>query len=133
MEITEAQVGGATVVVLVGDIDLETSPQLRSALKAVAARVKAAPASPDARLILDFTGVTYIDSSGLATLIEYYQTIRGGPARLALASVAKRVRSAFELVRLNEIFPLHESVAAALQSFPAVPNPEPSSQQAAQQ
>ena len=128
MEITEAQVDGATVMTLVGDIDLETSPQLRSALKAVAARVKAAPTpnGPDSRLILDFSGVTYIDSSGLATLIEYYQTIRGGPARLALASVAKRVRSAFELVRLNEIFPLHESVAAALQSFP-------SSQQAAQQ
>jgi len=129
MEITEAQVGGATVMTLVGDVDLETSPQLRSALKAVAVRVKAAPASPDSRLILDFTGVTYIDSSGLATLIEYYQTIRGGPARLALASVAKRVRSAFELVRLNEIFPLHENVAEALRSFQAGPASEPAAPQ----
>jgi len=129
MEITEAQVDGATVMTLVGDIDLETSPQLRSALKAIAARVKAAPQDPAARLVLDFSGVTYIDSSGLATLIEYYQTIRGGPARLALASVAKRVRSAFELVRLNEIFPLHENVAEALRSLPAVPDPQQSAQQ----
>jgi anti-sigma B factor antagonist len=114
MEITERQAGSATVLALSGDIDLETSPALRAALKEKAAQAKASPQGPSARLVLDFAAVTYIDSSGLATLIEYFQTTRGSGGKLALAAVAPRVRGAFELVRLDEIFPLHPGVDEAL-------------------
>lgn len=120
MEITERQVADATVLALSGDVDLETSPQLRTVLKTLAQQAKADPAGPATRLVLDFSAVSYIDSSGLATLIEYFQTTRGLGAKLALAAVSARVRGAFELVRLDEIFPLHPGVAEALEAVGAV-------------
>ncbi len=116
MEITERQVEGISVLALSGDVDLETSPALRDALRK----------RPPGPLVVDFSGVAYIDSSGLATLIEYYQKA-GKAARAAgrpsvvLAGLSARVRGAFELVRLNEIFPAHPGVAeavAAIQSQP---------------
>jgi anti-sigma B factor antagonist len=120
MEITARQEGDATVLVVTGDIDLETSPALRTVLKAQAEKAKSGKAQGTAAaLVLDFSGVGYIDSSGLATLIEYYQTVRDGGRGPALANVSQRVRSAFELVRLNEIFPFYANVDEALQAVRA--------------
>ncbi len=120
MEITERQVEGVPVLALAGDIDLETSPELRS-------RLQERPCGP---LVLDFSAVNYIDSSGLATLIEHYQKMnkspgsdKGAPAapkpRLFLAGLSPRVRGAFELVRLNEIFPDYPDVAQAVRAVAA--------------
>lgn len=117
MEITERQVDGVSVLVLAGDVDLETSPVLRAALQK----------RPPGPLVVDFTAVAYIDSSGLATLIEYYQK-SGKAARAAgnaksfvvLAALSPRVRGAFELVRLNEIFPVHPGVDEAVLAVKAL-------------
>ncbi len=107
MEVREQTQDGVPVVAIIGDVDLESSPKLREVL-----RPKAASKCP--RLLLDFTGVNYIDSSGLATLIEYFQSAQGYGGKLALAGLSPRVRSVFEIVRLQEIFSLHPDVAAAL-------------------
>ena len=82
------------VVSITGDIDLENSPKLREFLKP-----KASQKTPS--LLLDFAGVNYIDSSGLATLIEYFQAVQGFKGKLALASLSPRVKNVFEIVRLE--------------------------------
>jgi anti-sigma B factor antagonist len=119
MEITERQVDGVSILVLSGDIDLETSPALRSVLQ------KREPGP----LVVDFTAVAYIDSSGLATLIEYYQKTGKAaraagherpPSQVVLAGLSPRVRGAFELVRLNEIFPAHSGVDEAVVAIRAL-------------
>ncbi len=107
MQITERMEGDIPVVSIVGDIDLETSPQLRDFLKP-----KSSSKTP--RLLLDFSGVNYIDSSGLATLIEYFQAVQGFKGRLALASLSPRVKNVFEIVRLEQIFSIHPDVPSAL-------------------
>ena len=58
----------------------------------------------DGKALLDFTAVAYIDSSGLATLIEYYQSARSFSGKFALCSLSSRVRSSFDLMRLSEVF-----------------------------
>ena len=55
-------------------------------------------------ILLDFTEVNSIDSSGLATLVEYYKSARSYAGRMAVAGLNNRVRSIFDLVRLGEIF-----------------------------
>jgi anti-sigma B factor antagonist len=103
------------VLRLAGEIDLSTSPELRARLQQHA-KAKC-PA-----LVLDFSEVRYIDSSGLATIVEYVQHARAFDGRLALAHVSDRVRTIFELVRLHEILPIHPTVAeaaAALRSEPS--------------
>ena len=64
-------------------------------------------------ILLDFSEVKYIDSSGLATLVEYYQKSRSYSGQLALAGMSNRVRSVFDLVRLNEILSIYPDVAEA--------------------
>src|SRR5277367_3560454 len=107
MQITEHTEDTIPVVSITGDIDLETSPQLRDFLKPKSS--KKTPA-----LLLDFSGVNYIDSSGLATLIEYFQAVQGFKGRLALAALSPRVKNVFEIVRLEQIFAIYPDVPNAL-------------------
>jgi len=107
MQITERAEGSVPIVSITGDIDLETSPQLREFLK-----TKSAAKTPF--LLLDFGGVNYIDSSGLATLIEYFQAVQAVHGKLALVSLSPRVKNVFEIVRLEQIFSLYPDIPSAL-------------------
>jgi anti-sigma B factor antagonist len=91
---------------LTGEIDLQHSPRLRRLLQQ-----KARQKAP--LILLDFQGVKYIDSSGLATLVEYFKISRGYSGRVAIAGLSERVRSIFDLVRLGEVFPLFPSEVEA--------------------
>jgi anti-sigma B factor antagonist len=110
MQITVRTEENIPIVSIVGDIDLASSPKLREFLKP-----KSAQKTP--RLLLDFTGVNYIDSSGLATLIEYFQAVQGFGGKLALAALSPRVKNVFEIVRLEQIFSLHPDIPSALASL----------------
>ena len=112
MEISEHAEGTIPVVAITGDVDLESSPKLRDFLKP-----KSAQKTP--KLLLDFSGVNYIDSSGLATLIEYFQAVQGFGGKMALASLSPRVKNVFEIVRLEQIFSLYPDVPAALAALNA--------------
>ena len=112
MQITERTEDGIPVVSITGDVDLESSPKLREFLKPKSA--KKVPA-----LLLDFTAVNYIDSSGLATLIEYYQGVQSYKGKLALACLSPRVKNVFEIVRLEQIFSLHPDIPTAIAALKA--------------
>jgi anti-sigma B factor antagonist len=112
MQITERTEENIPVISITGDIDLENSPKLRDFLKP-----KAAQKVP--RLLLDFAGVNYIDSSGLATLIEYFQSVQGFGGKLALAALSPRVKNVFEIVRLEQIFSLYPDIPSALKALTA--------------
>ncbi|HUB66882.1 MAG TPA: STAS domain-containing protein [Candidatus Methylacidiphilales bacterium] len=112
MQISERTEDAVPVVSITGDIDLETSPQLRTFLRA-----KASQKTP--KLLLDFGGVNYIDSSGLATLIEYFQSVQSSGGKLVLAALSPRVKNVFEIVRLEQVFSLHPDIAAGLAALKA--------------
>ena len=112
MEIAEKKERDVAILVIKGEIDLHVSPSLRTALKA-----KAQAKTP--RLLLDFAAVGYIDSSGLATLIEYYQSARAYQGKLALCALSSSVRSSFDLVRLTEVFSIFPTEAEALKALAA--------------
>ena len=107
MQITERTEESIPIISITGDIDLETSPKLREFLKP-----KSSKKTPC--LLLDFGGVNYIDSSGLATLIEYFQGVQGFGGKLALAALSPRVKNVFEIVRLEQIFSIYPDVPNAL-------------------
>jgi anti-sigma B factor antagonist len=97
MELTEQTNEGIDMLLIKGDIDLHHSPQLRTLL-----RGKISSKCP--ALLVNFSEVNYIDSSGIATLVEYFQGCRNFSGKMALAALNPRVKSVFELVRLNEVF-----------------------------
>jgi len=112
MQIEKKTDQGVTTLILAGEIDLHASPTLRAELQSVAA--DHAPT-----LLVDFSNVDYIDSSGLATFIEYVREAAPFKGKLALFGLKKKVRTIFDLVRLNELFTIAETADAALASLAA--------------
>jgi anti-sigma B factor antagonist len=90
-----------------GDVDLSTSPRLRDAVLSVFDR--------EARhVVVDLKEVPYMDSSGIATLVEALKLARQSNARLTLAAMRSAVESVFELAYLKQVFEVAASVEAAL-------------------
>ena len=85
------------VLSISGEIDLHESPQLKQALEPMIK--KKTP-----RVVVDFTGVSYIDSSGLAVFIETMQRIQAYGGKFAFYGLRDNVRAIFELARLDQIF-----------------------------
>ena len=115
MQARERNEDGVTIVAIEGEVDLACSPELRDILHAHAEARRPA-------LLLDFAGVSYVDSSGLATLVEYVRLAQEFAGRFALAAVTQRVRTILDLVRLSEVFPIYPTVAEAKVAL-AAPSP----------
>ncbi|MCR4439572.1 MAG: STAS domain-containing protein [bacterium] len=110
MEVRVRQEGGADIVEVAGEVDLFSSPEVRKALLSLAKK-----RSP--LIIVDLARVSYMDSSGLATLIEGLQMARAHQGEFKLASLREEVLEVFELTRLVDVFEIHDDVAQALASL----------------
>lgn len=103
-EITEQQ--GVTVIALKGEVDLDNSPAARKLLL---------ESIDDAnRVLVDLSDVTYIDSSGVASLVEALQVSKKNDTGFALAAASEPTRRVLELARLDKVFTIYETVEAAL-------------------
>lgn len=80
-----------------GDVDMSTSPALRETMRK---HLKPGTRS----LLLELSEVPYMDSSGIATLVEALQLSQRHGIRFALASLAPSVQAAFEVAHLIEVF-----------------------------
>ncbi len=98
----------ATILRPVGDVDLNCSPTLRAEL------MQAQEQRPQ-RLIVDLSDVPYMDSSGVATLVEAMKGQRQRGSSLILCCMQQRVRSIFEIARLDIVFKIVDDLDAALQ------------------
>ena len=92
-----------------GDIDLACAG-------AAPGRFSKHQASKPARLIIDLSAVPYMDSSGVATLVESMQIARRHGGKLILFGMQARVRSIFEIARLHTIFTICDTMEAALKA-----------------
>ena len=95
------------VLPLKGEIDLHVSPTVTAALNDVIDK------KPE-RLVVDLTDVSYIDSAGLAALIQAMQKVEGYGGKFMLAGLQETVRSIFEISRLDQVFQIFPDAAAAL-------------------
>jgi anti-sigma B factor antagonist len=66
------------------------------------------------------SGVTYIDSSGIATLVEGLQLSRQTKTRFGLFGLRPNARSVLELARLNKVFVIFENEVEALEKIGTV-------------
>lgn len=95
-----------TVIRPSGDIDLSRAPAFRVHIAEV---FQTAPK----RVIIDLSDVPYMDSSGVATLVEGMQLASRGSAKLVLVGLQERVRSIFEIARLDTVFTIAVDVETA--------------------
>jgi len=95
------------VLPLEGEIDLHVSPNVAASLNGMIEK------KPN-QLVVDLSGVTYIDSAGLAALIEGMQKVEAYGGKFALAGLQETVRSIFEISRLDQVFRIFPDADAAL-------------------
>jgi len=95
------------VLPLEGEIDLHVSTRVAASL---AALIEQKPP----RLVVDLSRVSYIDSSGLAVLIEGMQNVEAYGGKFILAGLQENVRPIFEIARLDQVFIIFPHVDAAL-------------------
>ena len=95
------------VLSLEGEIDLHVSPEVAASLRTIIAQ-------KPKRLVVDLTRVTYLDSSGLAVLIEAMQDVQQYGGKFALANVQPSVHHIFEIARLDQVFQIAPDVDSAL-------------------
>ena len=99
----------ATAIIEVkGDIDLYSSPQVRQTVLDTLNKREAK------RVIVDLIGVRYVDSSGVASLVEGLQLSRKSQVRFVLCGLNKAPRQVLELTRLIKVFEIHDTLEAAL-------------------
>ncbi len=106
MSDTVREVNGNLVVRLAGEIDLDRAPEVRRLL------LDSVKRSLD--VLVDLSAVTYIDSSGIASLVEALQWAKRRGTDLCLIAVSPEALRVFELARLDKVFAIHPNMNAAL-------------------
>jgi anti-sigma B factor antagonist len=100
--------GTATIAVPFGEVDLQRSPALyRELLQLCDARPK--------KLVIDLREVTYMDSSGVSTLVEIFRRTKSFAGELVLLAPTARVRSMFEIAKLDHFFTIVDGEEEALE------------------
>ena len=92
----------ATVVAFEGDVDLQSSPDARKVLLEMVG--KGQP------IMVDLSEVGYIDSSGVASLVESFQAARKSGQDLVLISVSDGAKRVLELARLDKVFTICDTL-----------------------
>lgn len=113
MDIVTRYEGAATILALSGDITLYNTPEVRKAILGLL-KEKRVP-----ELLVDMRAVRYIDSSGVASLVEGLKASRDLGSRFALYGLTKTAREVLELTRLMRVFEVHETEQQALAGNPA--------------
>lgn len=100
------EVEDSLVVTLSGEIDLDRAPAIRLLLLDCVKQGR--------DVLVDLAQVTYIDSSGIASLVEALQTAGKAGTHLGLVAVSAQALRVFELARLDKVFSIHPDMDAAL-------------------
>lgn len=99
----------AVVVEPDGDVDMAQSPALRATLRDIQR------AKPD-WIVVNLERVGYMDTAGLATLVEAMRTAKSQSATLVLCAMQEKVRAIFEIAQLHQFFRIEATLDAALPS-----------------
>lgn len=98
---------GRTVVEVAGEIDVYTAPKLREQLAELVD-------SGRYDIVVDMTGVEFLDSTGLGVLVGGLKRVRTHDGSLQLVCTQERILKIFRITGLTKVFPIHDSVDAAV-------------------
>lgn len=104
---SEKKVGNASVLSPTGRIDVETTPPLQERLLPLLGQAGAA-------VVIDFTGVTYISSSGLRALMLGAKEAKAKGGKLAVCALNETVSEIFRISRFNQVVPVYPDLSGAL-------------------
>lgn len=97
-----------TILDVTGDIDLANSPAVRKAL------LREVKEKRTPRVVMNLSKVRYIDSSGVASLVEGLKASRDSGTRFILFGLSTSAREVLQLSRLLRIFEVYDNEEQAL-------------------
>jgi anti-sigma B factor antagonist len=100
---------GRTVVEVIGEIDVYTAPKLREQLAELVD-------SGRHDIVVDMQGVEFLDSTGLGVLVGGLKRVKQHDGSMNLVCTQERILKIFRITGLTKVFPIHDSVAAAVAS-----------------
>ena len=104
MEARISEQAGVSILQVSGEINISTSPDLRKVFEKNTSK----------KVVVDLEKVSYIDSSGLATLVEMLKKMRSQGGSLGLSGMSDKVRSLFEITKLDKLFLVYKTQAEAV-------------------
>jgi len=106
MNFTVREQDGSNIVAFEGDVDLQSSPDARKILLETVTKGKP--------VLIDLSKVNYIDSSGVASLVESFQSARKSGLNLVLVSVSEGALRVLQLARLDKVFVICDTIEDGL-------------------
>lgn len=103
MECTTHSENGFTIIAISGEVDLHYSPKAREIILKYLGEKN--------NVLIDLSAVAYIDSSGVASLVEGFQHARTHDLKFALMGVSDAAMQILQLSRLDKVFPIIASIA----------------------
>lgn len=103
LKIDKKEQNGGWLIEVAGEVDLYTSPELRSAVNKVVPKA-------NARLGVDLMNVPYMDSSGVATLVEALRLCNAKNMEFVLVSPSQAVMKVLQLSRLDSVFSIRDTL-----------------------
>lgn len=101
---------GLVVSHIDGEIDINSSPDIKKAFDKLIAQ-------KTPKIVINLARVTYVDSSGLATLVEILKNMRSYGGRMRLANMSSKIKSLFEITKLEKLFEIMPDEAQAIETF----------------
>ena len=110
MQISARRHDKTTIFDLSGDIDFANSPEVRQSL------LREIRESPAQRVVVNLSQVRYIDSSGVASLVEGLKASRDLGSRFGLFGLSTAARETLHLSRLIKVFEVYDNEEQAMAS-----------------
>jgi anti-sigma B factor antagonist len=112
MQLEERIVGNVAIVKVTGDITLSKGGDVL-----LKDKVHSLIQQGHKNLLVDLSGVSYVDSAGLGQLVQTYATTKNRGGALKLLNVTKRIRDLLVVTKLLTVFDTYDSEATAIGSF----------------
>jgi len=111
LNIRERQAGDVTILDLDGKITIgEGSVSLRGAIRRLVEEGKK-------KILLNLSGVGYVDSSGIGELVSSYTTTSSKGGQLKLLNLTQKIQDLLAITKLLTVFDVYDDEASALNSF----------------
>ncbi|MDD5423369.1 MAG: STAS domain-containing protein [Candidatus Omnitrophota bacterium] len=101
---------GLTVCNVDGEIDINSSPAIKKSFDKLLSQ-------KTPKIVINLTKVTYVDSSGLATLVETLKNMKAYGGRLRLTGLSPKIKSLFEITKLEKLFEIMADEEEAISTF----------------
>ena len=110
MAVKTEQKSGLTVCHVEGEIDINTAPDIKKMFDKLITK-------KEPKIVINLAKVTYVDSSGLATLVEVLKNMRSYGGKMKLSNMSPKIKSLFEITKLEKLFDIASSVEEAISNF----------------